>query len=149
MVAAYEYMDLNPGMAVTDIRPDRVFIGACTKSRIEDFRSAAAVAKGRKAVIPAMVVPGSGLVREQAEAEGLDRIFTSAGFEWRLAGCSMCVGMNGDTLKPGERSASTSNRNFRGRQGRGSRTHLVSPAMAAAAAVTGTFTDVRKLMEGA
>jgi len=149
MVAAYDYMDLTPGMAVTDIRPDRVFIGACTNSRIEDLRSAAAVAKGRKTVIPAMVVPGSGLVREQAEAEGLDRIFTDAGFEWRLAGCSMCVGMNGDTLKPGERSASTSNRNFRGRQGPGSRTHLVSPAMAAAAAVTGTFTDVRKLMEGA
>ena len=149
MLAAYEYMDLKPGMAVTDIRPDRVFIGACTNSRIEDLRSAAAVAKGRKAVIPAMVVPGSGLVKTQAEAEGLDRIFKDAGFEWRLAGCSMCVGMNGDTLKPGERSASTSNRNFRGRQGPGSRTHLVSPAMAAAAAVTCTFTDVRKLMEGA
>jgi 3-isopropylmalate/(R)-2-methylmalate dehydratase large subunit len=149
MLAAYDYMDLKPGMAVTDIRPDRVFIGACTNSRIEDLRSAAAVAKGRKAVVPTMVVPGSGLIREQAEAEGLDRIFTDAGFEWRLAGCSMCVGMNGDTLKPGERSASTSNRNFRGRQGPGSRTHLVSPAMAAAAAVTGTFTDVRKLMEDA
>jgi 3-isopropylmalate/(R)-2-methylmalate dehydratase large subunit len=148
MVAAYEYMDLKPGMAVTDIRPDRVFIGACTNSRIEDLRLAAAVVKGRKAVIPAMVVPGSGLVRKQAEVEGLDRIFTDAGFEWRLAGCSMCVGMNGDTLKPGERSASTSNRNFRGRQGPGSRTHLVSPAMAAAVAVTGTFTDVRKLMKG-
>jgi 3-isopropylmalate/(R)-2-methylmalate dehydratase large subunit len=149
MLAAYDYMGLKPGMAVTDIRPDRVFIGACTNSRIEDLRAAAAVAKGRKALIPTMVVPGSGLVRAQAEAEGLDRIFTDAGFEWRLAGCSMCVGMNGDTLKPGERSASTSNRNFRGRQGPGSRTHLVSPAMAAAAAVTGTFTDVRKLMEGA
>ncbi|MCH8240726.1 MAG: 3-isopropylmalate dehydratase large subunit, partial [Proteobacteria bacterium] len=149
MLAAYEYMDLKPGMAASDIRPDRVFIGACTNSRIEDLRSAAAVAKGRKAVIPAMVVPGSGLVRAQAEAEGLDRIFKDAGFEWRLAGCSMCVAINGDTLKPGERSASTSNRNFRGRQGPGSRTHLVSPAMAAAAAVTGTFTDVRKLMQGA
>jgi len=149
MLAAYEYMGLKPGTPVNEIRPDRVFIGACTNSRIEDLRSAAAVAKGRKAVIPAMVVPGSGLVKAQAEAEGLDRIFTDAGFEWRLAGCSMCVGMNGDTLKPGERSASTSNRNFRGRQGPGSRTHLVSPAMAAAAAVTGTFTDVRKLMEGA
>jgi len=148
MVAAYEYMDLKPGMAVTDIRPDRVFIGACTNSRIEDLRLAAAVVKGRKAVIPAMVVPGSGLVRKQAEVEGLDRIFKDAGFEWRLAGCSMCVAINGDTLKPGERSASTSNRNFRGRQGPGSRTHLVSPAMAAAAAVTGTFTDVRKLMKG-
>ncbi len=149
MVSAYEYMDLKPGMAATDIKPDRVFIGACTNARIEDLRSAAAVAKGRKAVIPAMVVPGSGLVKAQAEAEGLDKVFTDAGFEWRFAGCSMCVGMNGDTLKPGERSASTSNRNFRGRQGPGSRTHLVSPAMAAAAAVTGTFTDVRKLMEGA
>ena len=149
MVAAYDYMDLTPGMAVTDIRPDRVFIGACTNARIEDLRSAAAVAKGRKAVIPAMVVPGSGLVREQAEAEGLDRIFTDAGFEWRRAGCSMCVAMNGDTLKPEERCASTSSRNFCGRQGPGSRTHLVSPAMAAAAAVTGRFTDVRKLMEGA
>lgn len=149
MRAAYDYMDLKPGMAVTDIRPDRVFIGACTNSRIEDLRSAAAVARGRKAVIPAMVVPGSGLVKAQAEAEGLDRVFKDAGFEWRLAGCSMCVGMNGDMLKPGERSASTSNRNFRGRQGPGSRTHLVSPAMAAAAAVTGAFTDVRKLMEDA
>jgi 3-isopropylmalate/(R)-2-methylmalate dehydratase large subunit len=149
MVAAYDYMGLKPGTAVEEIPVDRVFIGACTNARIEDLRAAAAVAKGRKAAIPAMVVPGSGLVKAQAEAEGLDKIFEEAGFEWRLAGCSMCVGMNGDTLKPGERSASTSNRNFRGRQGPGSRTHLVSPAMAAAAAVTGHFTDVRKMMEGA
>ena len=146
MLAAYDYMDLKPGMPVTDIAVDRVFIGACTNARIEDLRSAAAVASGRKAVIPTMVVPGSGLVRKQAEAEGLDKVFMDAGFEWRLQGCSMCVGMNGDTLRPGERSASTSNRNFRGRQGPGSRTHLVSPAMAAAAAVTGTFADVRKMM---
>jgi 3-isopropylmalate/(R)-2-methylmalate dehydratase large subunit len=149
MVAAYDYMGLKPGTPVEEIPVDRVFIGACTNARIEDLRAAAAVAKGRKATIPAMVVPGSGLVKAQAEAEGLDKVFEEAGFEWRLAGCSMCVGMNGDTLKPGERSASTSNRNFRGRQGPGSRTHLVSPAMAAAAAVTGHFTDVRKMMEGA
>ncbi len=149
MLAAYDYMGLKPGTAVADIPVDKVFIGACTNARIEDLRAAAAVAKGRKAVVPTLVVPGSGLVKAEAEAEGLDRIFEEAGFEWRLAGCSMCVGVNGDTLKPGERSASTSNRNFRGRQGPGSRTHLVSPAMAAAAAVTGTFTDVRKLMEGA
>ena len=149
MEAAYDYMGLKPGTPVEEISVDRVFIGACTNARIEDLRSAAAVAKGRKAAIPTMVVPGSGLVKAQAEAEGLDKVFEEAGFEWRLAGCSMCVGMNGDTLKPGERSASTSNRNFRGRQGPGSRTHLVSPAMAAAAAVTGHLTDVRKMMEGA
>ncbi|HUS95516.1 MAG TPA: 3-isopropylmalate dehydratase large subunit [Hyphomicrobiaceae bacterium] len=149
LIAAYDYMGLKPGMPVTEIGVDKVFIGACTNARIEDLRAAAEVAKGRKAIIPAMVVPGSGLVKKQAEAEGLDRIFTDAGFEWRLAGCSMCVGMNGDTLKPGERSASTSNRNFRGRQGPQSRTHLVSPAMAAAAAVTGHFTDVRTMMKGA
>ncbi len=147
MLAAYDYMDLKPGMPVTEIAVDRVFIGACTNARIEDLRSAAEVAKGRKVVVPAMVVPGSGLVRKQAEAEGLDKIFLDAGFEWRLQGCSMCVGMNGDTLQPGERSASTSNRNFRGRQGPGSRTHLVSPAMAAAAAVTGKFADVRKMID--
>ncbi len=149
MLAAYDYMGLKPGTPISDITVDRVFIGACTNARIEDLRAAAAVAKGRKAIIPAMVVPGSGLVKKQAEAEGLDKIFTDAGFEWRLAGCSMCVGVNGDTLKPGERSASTSNRNFRGRQGLGSRTHLVSPAMAAAAAISGHFTDVRKMMQGA
>jgi 3-isopropylmalate/(R)-2-methylmalate dehydratase large subunit len=125
-----------------------VFIGSCTNSRIEDLRIAAQVVKGRKAVVPAMVSPGSTQVKTAAEAEGLDKIFTAAGFEWRHAGCSMCVGLNGDLVAAGERTASTSNRNFRGRQGLGSRTHLVSPAMAAAAAVTGTFTDVRRLMEG-
>jgi 3-isopropylmalate dehydratase small subunit len=119
-----------------EIRVDRVFIGSCTNARIEDLRQAAAVAKGRHALVPAMVVPGSGLVKAQAEAEGLDRVFVDAGFEWREPGCSMCVGMNGDVVGPGERCASTSNRNFVGRQGRGARTHLVSPAMAAAAAVT-------------
>ena len=149
MRAAFEYMDLKPGMPVTDIAVDKVFIGACTNARIEDLRSAAEVAKGRRAKVQTLVVPGSGLVKKQAEAEGLDKIFMDAGFEWRLPGCSMCVGMNGDLLKPGERSASTSNRNFRGRQGPQSRTHLVSPAMAAAAAVTGRFADVRKMMEGA
>ena len=147
MRKALDYMDLAPGMALGDVRVDKVFIGACTNSRIEDLRAAAAVAKGRKAVVPAWVVPGSGLVKAQAEAEGLDQIFLAAGFEWRLPGCSMCVGINGDTLAPGQRSASTSNRNFRGRQGQGARTHLVSPAMAAAAAVTGCFTDVRMLEE--
>lgn len=149
MIEAYQYMDLKPGTPVSEISVDKVFIGACTNARIEDLRSAAAVAKGRKAMVPTLVVPGSGLVKEQAEAEGLDKVFLEAGFEWRLPGCSMCVGMNGDLLKPGERSASTSNRNFRGRQGVDSRTHLVSPAMAAAAAVTGHFTDVRTIMEGA
>ena len=145
MTAALDYMGLRAGMSVDDITIDKVFIGACTNSRIEDLRAAAAVARGRQAKVPTLVVPGSGLVKAQAEAEGLDKIFEAAGFEWRLPGCSMCVGMNGDTLQPGERSASTSNRNFRGRQGPGSRTHLVSPAMAAAAAVSGHFTDVRKL----
>lgn len=147
MRAALEYMDLRPGMSVSDIPVDKVFIGACTNSRIEDLRIAARVAKGRKAKVPTLVVPGSGLVKKQAEAEGLDRVFVEAGFEWRIPGCSMCVGMNGDLLKPGERSASTSNRNFRGRQGQGSRTHLVSPAMAAAAAVSGHFVDVRDIVE--
>ena len=147
MLAAYDYMGLKPGTPIADIAVDKVFIGACTNARIEDLRAAAAVAKGRKAKVPTLVVPGSGLVKEQAETEGLDKVFTEAGFEWRLPGCSMCVGMNGDLLKPGERSASTSNRNFRGRQGVDSRTHLVSPAMAAAAAVTGHFTDVRSMME--
>ena len=145
MTAALDYMGLKPGMALEHIAVDKVFIGACTNSRIEDLRAAAEVARGRKAKIPTLVVPGSGLVKAQAEEEGLDKIFIDAGFEWRLPGCSMCVGMNGDTLATGERSASTSNRNFRGRQGPGSRTHLVSPAMAAAAAVTGHFTDVRKM----
>ena len=148
MTAALDYMALTPGTPLTEIAVDRVFIGSCTNSRIEDLRAAAAVAKGRKAVVPTLVVPGSGLVKKQAEAEGLDAIFQQAGFEWRLPGCSMCVGMNGDQLAPGERSASTSNRNFRGRQGPGSRTHLLSPAMAAAAAVAGRFTDVRQMMAG-
>jgi 3-isopropylmalate/(R)-2-methylmalate dehydratase large subunit len=139
------YMGLVSGMPIAEVRVDRVFIGSCTNSRLEDLRAAAAVARGRRAVVPAWVVPGSGLVKRAAEAEGLDRVFRAAGFEWREAGCSMCVGMNGDTGRPGERIASTSNRNFEGRQGQGVRTHLVSPAMAAAAAVTGRFTDVRTL----
>jgi 3-isopropylmalate/(R)-2-methylmalate dehydratase large subunit len=143
---ALEYMDLVPGTPLDQVPVDRVFIGSCTNGRIEDLREAAAVAKGRKTVIPAWVVAGSGLVKKQAEAEGLDKIFTAAGFDWREPGCSMCVGMNGDTGLPGQRIASTSNRNFVGRQGRGVRTHLLSPAMAAAAAVTGRFTDVRKLL---
>jgi 3-isopropylmalate/(R)-2-methylmalate dehydratase large subunit len=146
MLRKLDYMGLTPGAPLDGITVDRVFIGSCTNGRIEDLRAAAAVARGRHAVIPAMVVPGSGLVRAQAEAEGLDAIFLAAGFEWRHAGCSMCVGMNGDTVASGHRSASTSNRNFVGRQGQGARTHLVSPAMAAAAAVTGHFTDVRRLM---
>src|SRR5262245_13852935 len=140
-----QYMGLASGTPIADVRVDRVFIGSCTNSRIEDLRAAAAVARGRRAVVPAWVVPGSGLVKQAAEAEGLDRVFRAAGFEWREAGCSMCVGINGDTGRPGERIASTSNRNFEGRQGQGVRTHLVSPAMAAAAAVTGLFTDVRSL----
>lgn len=147
MEAALDYMDLKPGMAISDIKVDTVFVGACTNSRIEDMRAAAEVAKGRRAQVRTLIVPGSGLVKNQAEAEGLDKIFVEAGMEWREPGCSMCVAMNGDMLAAGERSASTSNRNFRGRQGLGSRTHLVSPAMAAAASVTGHFTDVRKLME--
>jgi 3-isopropylmalate/(R)-2-methylmalate dehydratase large subunit len=143
---ALDYMDLVPGTPLEQVAVDRVFIGSCTNSRIEDLRAAAKVAQGRKAVIPTWVVAGSGLVKRQAEAEGLDKIFLAAGFEWREPGCSMCVGMNGDTGKPGQRIASTSNRNFIGRQGPGVRTHLVSPTMAAAAAVTGHFTDVRKMM---
>jgi 3-isopropylmalate/(R)-2-methylmalate dehydratase large subunit len=146
---ALEYMGLTPGMAISDIRPDKVFIGSCTNSRIEDLRDAARVVKGRRvdgSIRLAMVVPGSGLVKAQAESEGLDRVFVEAGFEWREPGCSMCLAMNADRLEPGERCASTSNRNFEGRQGRGGRTHLVSPAMAAAAAVTGRFTDVRELL---
>jgi 3-isopropylmalate/(R)-2-methylmalate dehydratase large subunit len=142
---ALEYMGLKEGVPLEGIAIDRVFIGSCTNSRIEDLRAAAAVAKGRKAKVQAIVAPGSGLVKKQAEAEGLDRIFKEAGFEWRFAGCSMCVGMNGDLGKPQERIASTSNRNFEGRQGKGVRTHLMSPAMAAAAAVSGKITDVRKL----
>jgi 3-isopropylmalate/(R)-2-methylmalate dehydratase large subunit len=138
-------MGLTAGMPLTDVKVDRVFIGSCTNSRLEDLRAAAAVARGRRAVIPAWIVPGSGLVKEAAEREGLDRIFREAGFDWREAGCSMCVGMNGETAGEGERVASTSNRNFEGRQGKGARTHLMSPAMAAAAAVTGRLTDVRAL----
>ena len=146
MERALAYMDLRPGMPLSDIAIDRVFIGSCTNSRIEDLRAAAKVLDGRRAVVPAMAVPGSGLVKAQAEAEGLDAIFKRAGFEWREAGCSMCVGMNGDLVAPGERCASTSNRNFVGRQGKGARTHLVSPAMAAAAAVAGRLTDVRQFL---
>jgi 3-isopropylmalate/(R)-2-methylmalate dehydratase large subunit len=142
---ALAYMGLAPGTPLESIRIDRVFIGSCTNSRLEDLRAAAAVLRGRRAVVPAMVVPGSGLVRRAAEAEGLDRVFRAAGFEWREPGCSMCVAMNGDLARPGERVASTSNRNFEGRQGPGARTHLMSPAMAAAAAVTGRLTDVRRL----
>src|SRR5882724_12428083 len=143
---ALDYMGLRPGMALTDIAVDRVFIGSCTNSRIEDLRAAAAVAKGRRAVVTAWVVPGSGLIKRAAEAEGLHEIFTAAGFEWREPGCSMCIGMNGDTAREHERVASTSNRNFEGRQGKGARTHLMSPAMAAAAAATGRLTDVRTLI---
>ena len=143
---AIDYMGLRPGMALIEVPIDRVFIGSCTNSRIEDLRAAAAVAKGRKARVPTLVVPGSGLVKLQAEAEGLDRIFLDAGFEWRQPGCSMCVGMNGDLAGAGQHVASTSNRNFEGRQGQGARTHLLSPAMAVAAAVTGSLTDVRHLM---
>jgi len=142
------YMDLKPGQPLAEVGVDRVFIGSCTNGRIEDLRAAAAVAKGRKvaAHVSAMVVPGSGLVKEQAEQEGLDQVFLAAGFEWREPGCSMCLAMNADKLSPGERCASTSNRNFEGRQGRGGRTHLVSPAMAAAAAIAGHLTDVRDLI---
>jgi 3-isopropylmalate/(R)-2-methylmalate dehydratase large subunit len=143
---ALAYMGLTPGTKMTDIAIDRVFIGSCTNGRIEDLRAAAAIASGRKvpANVKAMVVPGSGLVKEQAEAEGLDKIFLAAGFEWREPGCSMCLAMNADRLEPGERCASTSNRNFEGRQGFKGRTHLVSPAMAAAAAIAGRFADVRE-----
>jgi 3-isopropylmalate/(R)-2-methylmalate dehydratase large subunit len=148
MEGALDYIGLTPGTPLDGIAIDRVFIGSCTNGRLSDLRAAAAVAKGRKAVVPAMVVPGSGLVKADAEAEGLDRIFIDAGFEWRHPGCSMCVGMNGDLVAAGERCASTSNRNFAGRQGKGARTHLMSPAMAAAAAVTGHITDVRKFEQG-
>jgi 3-isopropylmalate/(R)-2-methylmalate dehydratase large subunit len=146
MQRALKYMNLAPNTPITEIKLDKIFIGACTNSRIEDLRAAAQVVEGRR-VAPtiklALVVPGSGLVKQQAESEGLDRIFTAAGFEWREPGCSMCLGMNDDQLGPGERCASTSNRNFEGRQGPGGRTHLVSPAMAAAAAIAGHFVDVR------
>lgn len=148
MQRALEYMGLRAGERITDIAPDKVFIGSCTNARIEDLRSAAAVVRGKRmasVVRQALVVPGSGLVKAQAEAEGLHQIFMDAGFEWREPGCSMCLGMNEDRLSPGERCASTSNRNFEGRQGAGGRTHLVSPAMAAAVAIYGTFTDVREM----
>ena len=142
-----EYMDLASGTRMQDVAVDKVFIGSCTNGRIEDLRAAAAIAEGRQVAdtVHAMVVPGSGLVKEQAEAEGIDKILTAAGFDWREPGCSMCLAMNADKLEPGERCASTSNRNFEGRQGRGGRTHLVSPAMAAAAAITGKLTDVRDI----
>jgi 3-isopropylmalate/(R)-2-methylmalate dehydratase large subunit len=146
---ALEYMALEPGQPIAGVAIDRVFIGSCTNSRIEDLRAAAAIAKGRTVApgLSAMVVPGSGLVREQAEAEGLDAIFRDAGFDWREPGCSMCLGMNPDRLAPGERCASTSNRNFEGRQGRGGRTHLMSPMMAAAAAIAGRIVDVREFLD--
>ncbi|MFA7436746.1 3-isopropylmalate dehydratase large subunit [Castellaniella sp.] len=150
MERALQYMALQPGTAITDIFIDKVFIGSCTNARIEDLRAAAAVIRGRQvagSVKLAMVVPGSGLVKAQAEREGLDRVFLDAGFEWREPGCSMCLAMNADRLEPGERCASTSNRNFEGRQGQGGRTHLVSPAMAAAAAVAGHFVDVRSFSQ--
>jgi 3-isopropylmalate/(R)-2-methylmalate dehydratase large subunit len=148
MRRSLDYMGLTPGTPMLDIRVDRVFIGSCTNGRIEDLRAAASVARGRKVAsgVGAMVVPGSGLVKTEAEAEGLDRIFLEAGFEWREPGCSMCLAMNADRLEPGERCASTSNRNFEGRQGRGGRTHLMSPAMAVAAAVAGRLADVRDLV---
>jgi len=147
MERAIAYMGLTPGQRLTDIKVDTVFIGSCTNSRIEDLRAAAALAQGRKVAdgMRALVVPGSGLVKEQAEAEGLDKVFVAAGFEWREPGCSMCLAMNADKLTDGERCASTSNRNFEGRQGRGGRTHLVSPQMAVAAALSGHLTDVRNI----
>jgi 3-isopropylmalate/(R)-2-methylmalate dehydratase large subunit len=148
MERALGYMGLVPGMPLAEVAGDRGFIGSCTNPRNEDRRTAAKVAAGRRVAsgVQAWVVPGSGLVKAQAEREGLDRVFVDAGFEWRFAGCSMCLGTNGDRVAPGERCASTSNRNFVGRQGPGSRTHLMSPAMAAAAAVTGRLTDVRELI---
>jgi 3-isopropylmalate/(R)-2-methylmalate dehydratase large subunit len=147
MLRSLEYMGLTAGQKLTDVKIDKVFIGSCTNARIEDMRAAAAIAEGRQVAshVQAIVVPGSGLVKKQAEQEGLDKIFLAAGFEWREPGCSMCLAMNEDRLQPGERCASTSNRNFEGRQGRDGRTHLMSPAMAAAAAVTGKLTDVRTL----
>lgn len=149
---ALEYMGLEPGQAITDIHLDRVFIGSCTNSRIEDLRAAASVVRGRsvaRRVKQAMVVPGSGLVKQQAEQEGLHQVFLDAGFEWRDPGCSMCLAMNPDRLGDREHCAATSNRNFEGRQGHGGRTHLVSPAMAAAAAVAGHFVDAREMTGGA
>ena len=145
---ALEYMGIAPGKKLTGIAIDRIFIGSCTNARIEDLRTAAAVLAGRKSKVPGLVSPGSSTVKRQAEEEGLDRIFRDAGLEWADSGCSMCVGINGDVVPPGERCASTTNRNFRGRQGPGARTHLMSPAMVAAAAVTGHLTDVRQLLRG-
>jgi len=145
VLAALDYMGLTPGTPLASIAVDRVFIGSCTNARIEDLRAAAAVARNGRAVVPAWVVPGSSAVKRQAEAEGIDRVFKAAGFEWHAAGCSLCTALNGDVVAPFERCASTSNRNFRGRQGRNGRTHLMSPAMAAAAALTGRLTDVRRL----
>jgi 3-isopropylmalate/(R)-2-methylmalate dehydratase large subunit len=149
MERALQYMGLVPNTPISGIAVDKVFIGSCTNSRIEDLRAAAAVVKGRRVAANirlALVVPGSGLVKQQAEREGLDKIFVAAGFEWREPGCSMCLAMNADRLEPGERCASTSNRNFEGRQGAGGRTHLVSPEMAAAAAIAGHFADVRDIL---
>jgi 3-isopropylmalate/(R)-2-methylmalate dehydratase large subunit len=143
---ALEYMKLTPGTALDGVKIDRVFIGSCTNARIEDLRAAAAVVKGRKSRVPAMVVPGSTAVKREAEAEGLAELFVNACFEWRDASCSMCGGSNGDGLEPGQRSASTTNRNFEGRQGPGAMTHIMSPAMAAAAAIAGHLTDVRKFV---
>jgi 3-isopropylmalate/(R)-2-methylmalate dehydratase large subunit len=146
MERALAYMGLKAGVPITEIKVDKIFIGSCTNSRIEDLRAAAEYVKGRKIasnIKLALVVPGSGLVKQQAEKEGLDQVFRAAGFEWREPGCSMCLAMNADRLEPGERCASTSNRNFEGRQGQGGRTHLVSPAMAAAAAIAGHFVDIR------
>ena len=147
MKRSLEYMGLKANTKISDIKIDKIFIGSCTNGRIEDLRVAADLLKGKKIAdnVSAMVVPGSGLVKEQAEKEGLDKIFKEAGFEWREPGCSMCLGMNPDQLKPRERCASTSNRNFEGRQGRGGRTHLVSPGMAIAAAINGHLTDVREI----
>ncbi|MGB6652313.1 MAG: aconitase family protein, partial [Xanthobacteraceae bacterium] len=145
---ALAYMGIAPGTKLTDIAIDRIFIGSCTNARIEDLRAAAAVLTGRVSKVPGLVSPGSSQVKRQAEEEGLDRIFSDAGLEWADSGCSMCVGINGDIVPAGERCASTTNRNFRGRQGRGARTHLMSPAMVAAAAVTGHLADVRPLLAG-
>ncbi|CEG57155.1 3-isopropylmalate dehydratase large subunit [Legionella fallonii] len=149
LMRALEYMGLTPGMSLQEIKIDKVFIGSCTNARIEDLRYVAEVVRGRTVAhdVHAMIVPGSGVVKEQAEREGLDKLFIASGFDWRAPGCSMCLAMNADRLKPGERCASTSNRNFEGRQGRGGRTHLMSPAMAAAAAITGKLTDVRILLQ--
>ena len=145
---AIDYMGLHPGQKLTAIAIDRAFIGSCTNARIEDLRAAAAVLAGRTSKVPGLVSPGSSMVKRQAEEEGLDRIFRDAGLEWGESGCSMCVGINGDIVAPGERCASTTNRNFRGRQGPGARTHLMSPAMVAAAAVAGRLSDVRPLLAG-